>query len=116
MAYDLTLADRVRVYLMKFPKLKIEEKKMFRGLTFMVNGKMCVSVSNDNLMCRFDPSLHDKVSARVGFKTMIMRGREYIGYCYVSQEGYRTKKDFESWLSLCLTFNDKAKATKRKNK
>ena len=28
---------------------------MFRGLTFMVNGKMCVSVSGDKLMCRFDP-------------------------------------------------------------
>jgi hypothetical protein len=39
MAFDTKLATRIREYLLQFPKLKIEEKKMFRGLTFMVNGK-----------------------------------------------------------------------------
>ena len=57
MAYDIKLADRIREYLIQFPKLKIEEKEMFRGLTFMINGKMCVCVSGENLMCRFDPDL-----------------------------------------------------------
>ena len=40
MAYDTLLADRVRKYLAEFPKLEIEEKEMFRGLAFLVNGKM----------------------------------------------------------------------------
>jgi TfoX/Sxy family transcriptional regulator of competence genes len=113
MAYNIELADRVREFLATKPAIKVEEKKMFRGLTFMVNGKMCVSVSNDNLMCRFDPSLQDEVAERKGFQSMRMKGREYKGYCYVSESGYKAKKDFEYWLHLCLDFNDKAKATKR---
>ncbi len=116
MAYNLGLASRIREYLATKSKLKIEEKKMFRGLTFMVNNKMCVSVSNDNLMCRFDPTLHEEISERKGFQPMIMKGREYKGYCYVSADGYKLKKDFEFWLHLCLTFNDKVKVTKSKKK
>jgi hypothetical protein len=42
MAYNIHLVDRVREYLVLFPKLQIEEKKMFSGLAFMINGK-CVS-------------------------------------------------------------------------
>lgn len=114
MAYNIELADRIREHLASKPKLKIEEKKMFRGMTFMVNNKMCVSVCNDNLMCRFDPTLQDEVAEKIGFQQMIMKGREYKGYCYVNEIGYKAKKDFELWLHLCLTYNDKAKQTKKK--
>ncbi|HET7115766.1 MAG TPA: TfoX/Sxy family protein [Hanamia sp.] len=114
MTYNIKLADRIREYLSGFPKLKIEEKKMFRGLTFMINGKMCISVSNDNLMCRFDPALQEEIAKKNGFQPMIMKGRELKGYCYVSQEGYTKKKDFEYWISLCLEFNSKAKASKKR--
>jgi hypothetical protein len=56
MAYDLKLAERIREYLARLPNLKVEEKKMFSGLAFMVNGKMCVNVSGENMMCRVDPA------------------------------------------------------------
>ena len=55
MAYDEKLADRVREALADIPN--VEEKKMFRGVTFMVNDKMCVSVSGNELMLRLDPDL-----------------------------------------------------------
>ena len=113
MAYDTKLADRIREYLAEIPNLEIEEKKMFRGLTFMVNGKMCVNVSSENLMCRFDPVLHDKLSNKIGFKTVVMKDREYKGYCYVSPVGIKTKKNFEFWLNLCLDFNKRAKSSKK---
>lgn len=112
MAFNSKLADRVREYLVQFPKLVIQEKKMFGGLAFMVNGKMCVNVSGENLMCRFDPALLDNVAERNGFTPMIMRGKEYKGYCYVQPEGFKNKKDFEFWMNLCLDFNEKAKASK----
>jgi TfoX N-terminal domain len=116
MAYDEKLATRIRAYLEQFPKLKIEEKKMFRGLAFMINGKMCVNVSGENLMCRFDPSLQAEIAKRKGFGPMKMKGRELTGYCYVAPDGFKAKKDFEYWLGLCLEFNDKAKSSKRKRK
>jgi TfoX/Sxy family transcriptional regulator of competence genes len=113
MAYDAQLADRIREYLVKFPNLKIEEKKMFRGLTFMVNGKMCISVSGENLMCRIDPALHEDVAEKSGFEPMIMKGKELKGYCYINQAGYQSKRDFEYWVDLCLNYNEKAKPSKR---
>ena len=113
MAYDTKLADRVREYLFRLPGIDIEEKKMFGGLAFLVNGKMCVNISGDNLMCRFDPSLGVEISKRKGFQTMGMKGKEYKGYCYVTPEGIKTKNDFEYWMKLCLSFNNQAKSSKR---
>ena len=116
MAYDTKLADKIREYLAAFPKLKIEEKEMFKGLAFMVNGKMCVNVSGENLMCRFDPSLQEELAEKTGYLTMVMKGKEMKGYCYVEPIGFKNKKEFEYWINLSLSFNDKAKASKKKKK
>lgn len=113
MAYDLVLAQRVRDYLSRFPEYDVEEKKMFRGLAFMVNGKMRVNVSNDNLMCRFDPALTEELSVKTGYLPMIMRGKVFKGYCYVEPAGLKTKKNFEFWMKQCLDFNEKAKSSKK---
>ena len=112
MAYDEKLADRIREALSHLSK--VEEKKMFRGVTFIVNGKMCVSVSGNEMMCRFDPALQETVIKKKGFRLMIMKGRVYKGYGYVSPEALKSKKDFDYWLNLTLDFNSKAKASKKK--
>src|SRR6187402_3826474 len=100
MAHSEKLANRVRESLAELPK--VEEKKMFRGLAFLVNGKMCVNVSGEELMCRFDPALQDTVADQNGFRVMVMKGRVYKGYGYVSQDVIKSKKDFEYWINLCL--------------
>jgi TfoX/Sxy family transcriptional regulator of competence genes len=113
MAYDTKLADQVREYLVRLAHLKIEEKKMFSGLAFMVNGKMCINVSGDNLMCRIDPALQEEIAERSGFQPMIMKGKELKGYCYVNPTGFKSRTDFEYWVDLCLSYNDRAKASKK---
>jgi hypothetical protein len=114
MAYSIKLADRIRTHLEGIPNLKVEEKQMFSGLAFLVNGKMCVNVSHENLMCRFDPALENEVAEHIGFLPMIMKGKQLRGYCYVGEEGYKSKANFEYWLKLCLDFNKKARASKMK--
>lgn len=114
MAYDKQLAERVREYLIKFPQLEIEEKRMFGGLAFMINGKMCVNISQNNLMCRFNPTMTKDLADRTGFLPMIMKGKEYKGYCYVEPIGFKNKNDFEFWVNLCLDFNPNAKPSKQK--
>lgn len=114
MAFNIELAERLRNYLLKIPGLAIEEKKMFGGLAFMVDGKMCVNVSGDNLMCRYDPEFLTVVSRRKGYLPMIMKGKEYKGYCYVEPNGFDNKNNFEFWMKLCLDFNEKAKESGRK--
>ncbi len=111
MAYNEKLADRLREALADLPL--VEEKKMFRGVTFMVNHKMCASISGDELMCRFDPARHEEISEMNGFRTMIMKGRECKGFGYINQDNIKSKKDFDFWVNLCLEFNNKAKASKK---
>jgi len=112
MAYSEKLAARIRESLATIPK--VEEKKMFRGITFMVNGKMCVNVSGEEMMCRFDPALQETIVEKKGFRTMLMKGRVYKGYGYVSQDVLKSKKQFDFWINLCLEFNGRAKASKKK--
>jgi hypothetical protein len=104
MAYNEKLAERIRKALAHLPH--VEEKKMFRGLTFMVNDKMCVSASGDELMCRFDPALQNTATKKKGFRTMIMKNRIYKGYGYINEDGIRSKKDFDYWINLCLAYNE----------
>jgi len=54
MAYNESLADSVREIIAQTHE-NVEEKKMFGGLCFMVNDKMCLGVMDDRLMVRLDP-------------------------------------------------------------
>jgi TfoX/Sxy family transcriptional regulator of competence genes len=116
MAYDPDLAEKVRGYLINVPNIEVKEQKMIGGLAFMVNGKMCINVSEDQLMCRFDPALAEEIEEKAGYLPMIMNGRELKGYCYVEPAGYKSNQDFEFWMNLCLDFNDRAKASKKRKK
>jgi TfoX/Sxy family transcriptional regulator of competence genes len=114
MAINEKLTNRVRVALEQLPK--VEEKKMFTGITFMVNGKMCVSVGNDRLMCRIDPILHDDLVGKDGCRSVLMKGRELKGYVYVNEEYIKTKKLLQYWIDLVLDFNARAIASKKKKR
>jgi TfoX/Sxy family transcriptional regulator of competence genes len=114
MAYNEKLTARIREALAHL--LKVEEKRMFRGVTFMVNGKMCITAGDNKIMCRIDPSIHEEALKRKGCETVKMKGREYKGYVYISEEGIKTKKDLDYWVQLALEFNKLAKASKKKKK
>lgn len=114
MAYNEKLANRIREALQDLPD--VEEKKMFSGLAFLVNGKMCVNVSHDEMMCRIDPEKHEEALSKRGSRTMEMNGRSYIGYVKIAEEGLKTKKEFDYWINLALEFNSKAKSSKKKKK
>ncbi len=112
MAYSEKLADRIRERLADLPN--IEEKKMMGGLTFIYNGKMCVGIIKDELMCRIDPNFHEQAVEKTGCRTMDFTKRPMKGYVLVYDNGMKPKKDFEYWISLALDFNKKAKSSKKK--
>ncbi len=112
MAYNEKLADRIRERLADLPN--IEEKEMMGGLTFMYNGKMCIGIIKDEMMCRIDPGLQDTALEKDGCRVMDFTGRPMKGYVMVDDTGMKSKKDFEYWVNLCLEFNKKAKSSKKK--
>ena len=114
MAYNEKLANRIRERLVELPI--IEEKEMMGGLTFMVNGKMCVGIIKDELMCRIEPAIHETEIEKQGCRTMDFTKRPMKGYVMIDDTGMKTKKDFDYWIDLALAFNKQAKATKKKGK
>jgi TfoX/Sxy family transcriptional regulator of competence genes len=109
---DEALLNRVRDAL--GGHVEFEERKMFAGITFMVRGKMCVSVGPGRMMCRIDPGLHDSVVQREGCKTVIMKGREYRGFVYVDGDVLKTRRELEYWIRLALDYNSAVKPSSRK--
>ncbi|HQQ97061.1 MAG TPA: TfoX/Sxy family protein [Cyclobacteriaceae bacterium] len=114
MAYDQKLAARIRTGLSKVKR--VEEKEMMGGLTFMVNGKMCVGIIKDELMCRIDPEGHESAVEKQGCRTMDFTGRPMKGYIMVDSTGMKSDAELASWLALALEFNKKAKASKKKKR
>lgn len=112
MAYDEPLANRVRTILKR--QKKVEEKKMMGGLTFMVNGKMCVGVLQDDLMARVDPQVYELALQKKGCREMNFTGKPMKGFVFIGPEGTERKVDLDYWLDLALDFNKKAKASKKK--
>lgn len=112
MAINEKLTNRVRELLADVDKL--DEKKMFSGIAFMVEDKMCVTVRDNQVMCRVDPALHDELAEQPGCSTMIMQGREYKGFIVVNESVLSTKKELAYWVTLALAYNPKAKSSKKK--
>ena len=97
------LVDRVRAALQGVPQ--VEEKRMFGGNGFMVRGHLCVTARPTRIMCRIDPALHEAAIKRKGARTVIMRGREYLGYVHVDASALTTQRALAYWVKLALRFN-----------
>lgn len=114
MAVNEKLANRIRELVADAGE--IEEKKMFSGMCFMVNGKMCVCVSDDRIMCRIGPDARDEALEKTGCAEMVMKGKVMKDYVFVSEDALKTSKQLQYWVNLCLDFNKNAKASKKKKK
>jgi TfoX/Sxy family transcriptional regulator of competence genes len=92
---------------------RVVEKKMFGGVTFMVNGKMCVGVVKDEIMARIDPEVYENALKQKGCHEMRFTGKPMKGFVFVKLEGIENKKDLIYWIELALAFNKKAKVSKK---
>lgn len=103
MAYDETLATRIRTALAADPA--VTEKKMFGGVAFLHRGLMFVGVSsNGALMARVGKENHADSLRREHVREMDFTGRPMQGYVYVGMEGIRTSAQLKFWLERCKTF------------
>ncbi|MEP6713041.1 MAG: TfoX/Sxy family protein [Ferruginibacter sp.] len=113
MAYSEKLAGRTRE-LISLTHKNVEEKKMFGGLCFMVDEKMCVGVETNRLMVRIDPAKFDEAMEKEGCKPMDFTGKVMKGFVFVDIDALTTKKKLEYWIRLALEYNKIAKSSKKK--
>ena len=98
MAYDEHLANRIRE--LTSVERNVEEKRMFGGLAFLVNGNMSVAASGrGGLMVRVPPDDTETLLTHEHVEPMVMAGRETRGWLRVSDDGVRTKRQLQSWVT-----------------
>lgn len=73
MAYEETLAQRVRALLVEQEELR--ERKMFGGLAFMLRGNMCCGIVGDELMVRVGPEQYGGALAQPHARMIDFTGR-----------------------------------------
>ncbi len=114
MAYNEKLANMTRE-LISLTHKNVEEKAMFGGLCFMVNGKMALGVEKERLMVRLDPAKYDEAMEKEGCKPMDFTGKIMKGYVFVDADVLTTKKKLDYWVQLALEYNKIAKSSKKKS-
>jgi TfoX/Sxy family transcriptional regulator of competence genes len=114
MAYNEKIADKIREALSGAKNLI--EKKMFGGIAFMVNDKMCLGVDKDDIMLRCDPEMTEELLSKKGVRAFDLTGKPMKGWLLVSTEGSSAKKDFDYWVKIAVEANKKAVAPKKKAK
>ncbi len=103
MAYDTDLAARIRELL--GPLRGVDEKRMFGGLAFLINGNMSVAVSRQGgLMVRVPPDDTEKLLARAHVSPMVMAGREVRGWLRVDADGVKTKRQLTGWVTRGIDY------------
>lgn len=107
MSYDEHLADRIRAALAHIPA--VEEQRKMGGISFMVNGKMCVRAApQKEMMLRCEPGRTDELLAKEGVRRFEMKGKTNMqGWLLISQEALQSQGSFDYWMSVALDYNQK---------
>lgn len=102
MAYDQTLAGRIRDELES--ERGITEKEMFGGIAFLVDGKMFVGVSGDDLMARIGPEAYPAALKERHVREMRFTGKPFVGYVFVGPTAIADEQALRRWIGMSLTF------------
>lgn len=86
MAYDETLADRIRAAAAVLAG-DVTERKMFGGLAFMLNGHMFAGVVGKDLMLRLGEPAASHALSRPHVREMDFTGRPMKGMVFVEPDG-----------------------------
>lgn len=103
MAFDEDLADRIRELMAE--ESGLSEQRMFGGLAFLIGGRMSVAASGrGGLMVRVPPEDTVKLLARAHVHPFEMRGRELNGWLRIDDDGVRTRRQLQSWVTRGVAF------------
>ncbi|ARV16660.1 TfoX/Sxy family protein [Polaribacter sp. SA4-12] len=113
MAYSEYLVDRVSQFFRE-KSIHFESKKMFGGLVFMVDEKMCVGVMKDQIMARIHPDIYEASLLVEGCRSMDFTKKRMKGFVYLSDDAIDFDDYLNYWLQLALDFNPLAKMSKKR--
>ena len=101
MAYDEDLADRVRDAVPH--DAPVVERKMFGGLTFLLNGNMFCGIVHEALMLRLGPAGAPRALAEAHVRPMDFTGRPMPGMVFVDPPGLHDDA-LQRWVDQAAAF------------
>jgi TfoX/Sxy family transcriptional regulator of competence genes len=102
MAFDETLAERIRVHLAR--RKNLVEKKMFGGVGFLLNGNMLVGVWKDSLIVRLGPEESDDALKEPHVRAFDITGRAMKGWVMVGPDGVASDEQLNDWIQRAVKF------------
>lgn len=96
MPYDKDLVTRIRTLLED--RVVVEEKKMFGGLTFMVNGHMACGVTNEVLVVHVGADHYEEALRVPHARECDFTGRPLKGMVMVDRRGFESSGDLQAWV------------------
>ena len=102
MAFDENLAARIRVALAR--KKNIEEKKMFGGVGFLLNGNMLVGVWKNSLIVRVGPDGYEDARLEAHVKEFDITGRPMKGWVLIEPQGVENDYLVKGWIERATKF------------
>lgn len=102
MAFDETLAKRVRALLIG--RTGYGERRMFGGIAFMLDGRMCCGVLNDELVARVSAGDYAAALTRPQVRPMDFTGRPMKGYLYIAATAIADDGSLALWVERCVSF------------
>ena len=102
MAFDEGLAQRLRERLAGSGG--VVEKRMFGGLSFMVDGHLCVGVMGEELMARVGPGATGAALERPGSRLFDFSGRPMKGWVMVEPGALEDDDALAGWVELALAY------------
>jgi len=92
------LVDRVRLLVEGDPR--ISEKRMFGGLTFLLNGHILVGTKPDGrILLSVGKEHNDEALARPGATQMIHRDKPMRGFIWVDPDAIEDDDDLRDWVT-----------------
>jgi hypothetical protein len=94
--HDEALVERMREVLADHPGVR--ERRMFGGLSFLVNGNMACGVTGDSLVVRVGPAGYATALSETHCRECDFTGRPLKGIVMVDPKGYASEGDLRAWV------------------
>ena len=108
MAFDEALAERIRQRLAR--RKGVEEKKMFGGVGFLLNGNLLVGVWKESLIVRLGPEEGEEALKEAHVSEFVITGRSLQGWVLVAPEGVEGDEQLSGWIQRAVQFVGKLPA------
>ena len=92
-----------RVYAV-MPDVEVAEKRMFAGVTLMLNGNMLCCASKKGLMVRVDKEVEAKALQLPHARPCDGAGHKMLGFVMIDPEGLSRDRDLAAEIKLALSY------------